>query len=422
MMKTVLALACALVATLQEPVPTERTERIRLAIEWLSDPDPQLREAARKELLSWGRDAVPKLEELLNAKGALEIYRIVREIELGKSAGTELPQPLPSDDDFLRKIGRADGTTVDTYVRSKMADARQLHRDRQFQRAYDLVTALLVLEPKSRYAVELNHMRRVFDNMVTQTSIVRTRVIPSAPAAAAGSKIDVLLRMENAWKGTITLTTDKEIARPMVIVEIVVERLDPNGSITRANRTEEFPMDREIPIAMGAQWEKTITLDTSVDLSDDQDYLRTYTVGAWMPVLKINRGMGIEVQKRIFFEPVTVKLVPRKHLHLAEDPLGKLGKAMDSASVNEVFICAMLLPDDQRPQGVELLVSALEKAAENLKKAQEKGKLDEQEHLRNGVAIISNILTTLTAEKRGMDIKKWRQYADSLKTTVRKAD
>jgi hypothetical protein len=418
-----IALACVVAAlALQEPVPMERAERIRLAIEWLSDPDPQLRAAARTELLAWGREAVPRLEELLQAKGALEVYRIVREIELGKSVASELPRPLPSDDEFLRRIGKADGTTVDAYVRSKMADARQLHRDRQYQKAYDLVNAILVLEPKSRYAVELNHMRRVFDNMVTQTSIVKTRVIPASMAAAAGSKVDVVLRMENAWKGGITLQYDKEIARPMVIVEIVVERLDPNGSVTRANRTEEFPIAREIPIAMGAQWELPITLDTSLEFSDDQDYLRTYTVGAWMPVVKIDRGMGIEVQKRVFFEPVSIKLVPRKHLHLAEDPLGKLGKAMDSASVNEVFICAMLLPDDQKPQGVELLVSAMEKAAENLKKAQEKGKPEEQEHLRNGLAIIGNILTTVTGEKRGMDIRKWRQYAESLKSSAKKGN
>ena len=412
------ALAALVAATflVQDPVPDDRAERIRMAFQLLSDSDPELREAARKELLSWGREVVPKLEELLKAKGALEIYRIVREIELGKSGPmSEIPGPLLSHEEFLRRIGKPDGTAPDAYVRARMADVYKHFKERQFQRAFDVVNALLVLEPKSRYAADLQRMRRTCDNMVTQSSMVRSRVM--APhAAAAGSKVEFMLRMENQWKGGIDIHFDKEIARPIVVVEITVERMDPNGSSTKATRVEEFPIDREIPIAMGAYWELPITLDTNGEFSDDQDYIRLYTVGAWMPVVKIDRGPGAEAQKRIFFEPATVRLVPTKHLHLAEDPLGKLGKAMDAGSVNEVFIAAMILTEEQKPAGVELLVAALEKAHANLKKAREKRAAKEEEHLKGGMAIIANILTALTGEKLGDNPVQWRKYADSLRS------
>lgn len=411
------ALLAAVVATvaLQEPPQDERAERLRLALQWLSDNDPELRQAARKELLSLGREAVPKLEELLKAKGVLEIYRIVREIELGKSGpASEIPGPLLSHEEFLRRIGKPDGTAADAYVRGRMAEIYRLFKERQYQRCYDMAHALLVLEPKSRYAPELNKMRRVCDNMVTQTSMVRSRVL--APhAASAGSKVDFLLRMENQWKSGIAIHYDKEVARPIVVVEITVERMDPNGSVTKATRVEEFPMEREIPVAMGAQWEKTITLDTNSEFSDDQDYIRLYTVGAWLPVVKIDRGPQAEAQKRIFFEPATVRLVPEKHMHLAGDPLGNLGKAMDAGSVNEVFICALLLTEEQRTPGVELLVAALEKAHGNLVKAREKRADKEEEHLKTGMSIIANILTALTGEKRGIDPVSWRKYADGLR-------
>ena len=135
-----------------------------------------------------------------------------------------------------------------------------------------------------------------------------------------------------------------------------------------------------------------------------------------MPVVKIDRGAGAEVQKRIIFEQATVRLVPEKHMHLAEDPIGKLGKAMDAGSVNEVFICAMLLPEDQKSQGVELLVTALEKTQANLKKARESGTAEEAERLKVGMAIIANILTTVTGEKKGMDPAEWRKYSNSLRS------
>ena len=404
----------------QEPAQDPRAERIRLALEWLTDNDPELREAARKELLSLGREAVPKLEELLKAKGVLDIYKIVREIELGKSGpASEIPGQMLSHEEFLRRIGKPDGTAADSYVRARMADIYKLFKERQYQRSYDMVHALLVLEPKSRYARELNQIRRVCDNMVTQTSMVRSRVL-SPHAAVVGSKVDFVLRMENQWKSGIGIHFDKEIARPIVVVEITVERMDPNGSVTRATRTEEFPIERDIPIAMGAQWEKTITLDTGAEFSDDQDYIRLYTVGAWMPVVKIDRGPQAEVQKRIFFEPATVRLVPEKHQHLTDDPLGKLGKAMDAGTVNEVFMCALLLTEEQKTPGVELLVAALEKSYDNFKKAREKGATKEAEHLNSGLSIIANILTALTGEKRGIDPVSWRKYADGLRTTTNK--
>ena len=400
----------------QDPVPDDRDEKIRRALEWLMDSDPEIRDLGRKELLGWGREVMPKLEELLKAKGALEIYRIVREIELGKSGPvSEIPGPLLSHEEFLKRIGKPDGTAPDAYVRARMADIYKLFKEKKYQNAYDMVHALLVLEPKSRYAKELHQFRRTCDNMVTQSSIVRSRIL--APhSAAAGSKVDFVLRMENVWKGGIEIHYDKEVSRPLVMLEIAVERMDPNGSVTRAQRTEEFELERDIPIAMGAQWEKTITLRTDLDFSNDQQYLRLYTVGAWMPVVKIDRGAGAEVQKRIIFEPATVRLVPENQMHLADDPLGKLGKAMDAGTVNEVFLCGMLLTEEQKPAGVDMLVAALEKAYANAKKAREKGATKEEDQLKVGMAVISNILTTITGEKCGIDPVKWRKYVDGLRT------
>jgi hypothetical protein len=414
LLKPSLVLVAALLFV-QEPAPDDREKRIQLALQWLMDADPDLREMARKELIGWGREVVPKLEDLLKAKGALDVYRIVREIELGKAGPpSEIPGQLLSHEEFLRRIGKADGTAPDAYVRTRMADVYKLFKEGQFQKAYDVVHALMVLEPKSRYTPELQKMRRVCDNMVTQTSLVRSQVV--APhAAVVGSNVEFVLRLTNVWKGGIELHFDKEVL-PIVVVEITVERMDPNGSVTRANRVQEFTMDRDIPIAMGAQAEKIIELNTGSEFSDDQDYIRMYTVGAWMPVVKIDRGPGAEVQKRILFEPATVRLVPEKHMHLADDPIGKLGKAMDAGSVNEVFICAMLLPEDKKSQGVELLVTALEKAHANFKKARESGSAKEEDHLRVGMSIIGNILTSLTNEKFGVDPKKWREYADGLRS------
>src|SRR5688572_29435482 len=183
LLKALAAASIALVA-LQDPAPDERGERIKVLLQWLSDNDPELREIARKELAGLGREVVPQLEELLKARGALEIYKIVREIELGKvTVSSEIPGPMLSHEEFLRRIGKPDGTAADSYVRARLADIYKLFKEKDYQKSYDLVHALMVLEPKSRYAKELHQIRRVCDNMVTQTSIVRSQIL--APHAAA---------------------------------------------------------------------------------------------------------------------------------------------------------------------------------------------------------------------------------------------
>jgi hypothetical protein len=80
----------------------------------------------------------------------------------------------------------------------------------------------------------------------------------------------------------------------------------------------------------------------------------------------------------------------------------------------------MILSDEQRPQGIEMLVSAMEKAQKNWKKAKEGGSIQEEIHFRDAMAIIANILGSVTGEKRGMEVAKWRQYADGLRQTVKK--
>ncbi|MBI4563174.1 MAG: hypothetical protein HY716_00575 [Planctomycetes bacterium] len=394
----------------------ENAERLNLALQWFSDADPEIRELGRRELVALGREAVPKLEELLKAKDAYEVYRLLREIETAGPENSELPrfpEGAPTED-----APAPLASAVEKYVFSKMKEVYRLAKAGRYEQAYKLSEALLVLEPRSKYAADIHKYRKYCDNMITQTLLVQTRVTGPA-AGAAGAKVELTLRMENVFKKGIEVAFEKGTpeapAKAFVIVEIACERATPSGLMSRLTRHQEVEIEHDIPIAMGAQWERTFTLDTSLDYADDDDNLRVYTVGAWTPVVKIDNGAWV-TRKRIYFEPATFKVVPEKYFYLSEEPLAKLGKAMDSGSVHEVFIAAMLLSEEQKPMGVEMLVAAFEKMDERWRKAPTP---EERTRAGDAMAITANVLSVVTGQKLGLEAKRWRAYADELKAEAK---
>jgi hypothetical protein len=115
----------------------------------------------------------PKLEEILKAKGVLEIVQVLREVEAGKGAPAGDPHQLRSDGDVLRSAPKADASTAEKYVWSKYVEAHKFAKASQYQKAFDMASALLALEPKSAYADQIHHLRKYADNMITQTSLVK---------------------------------------------------------------------------------------------------------------------------------------------------------------------------------------------------------------------------------------------------------
>ncbi len=420
-MRTACLLVLAAAAALAQDPPAEgREERLRRAVEWIQDPDPEIRAHARKELLDLGPDVVPKLEEILKAKGVQEVVQVLREFDLAKGAVRAAPVEPPSEAELLKLAPKPDAAATDKYVYAKLIEAHRQAKAAQYQKAYDMAQALLVLEPRTRYADQVQQLRKFADNMITQTSLVRTRVAGPAGAVAAGAKLELKLRMDNSWKGGIEVSVDKGTterpSRAIVIVEILCERWEANGTVTRTNRNAEVAIPHDIPIAMGAQWEQSFEVETAGDFPEDLDSIRVYTIGAFLPLAKIDWSLAVS-QKRLWFEPSVVKVVPGKHVHLAEDPPAKLAKAIEAGTINEVFICAMLLEGPGRADGLLKLVDLMDRFLEKHRAATDP---TEKGEAMKGLAYAANILSAVTGLKHGSDPRRWREAVRQLKDAAPK--
>jgi hypothetical protein len=407
-MRIFLPLSCALgvlaatAAMAQEDEKALKERQARQALEWLEDSDPDLQDVGRQALRRLGTDAVAFIEARLAEKGAAELVRMLREIETlggGDGRGPRL-EDLPPPQDPPKGGNRNDRSAAERYVQSKYAEAYHLVQKKRYQRAYDLAGALMVLDPRSEAAESIRKLRRYCDNMIMQTSLLEAKVIQARAAYVAGEKIELTLRLRNIHRHAVTIRYDAgPLDKPSegkAIVQIEVRIPQERGDVTTLTASDQVVLEKEIPIALGAQWERVFTLDTAV-AAEHADQFLILVVHVWTIPDKIETE-GVPVTRRIQFEPAVLKVVPQKYSKTLEDPLGSLKRAVEDkrSRTQDVFVAALLLEGEQKEQGVSLLVEAM-KGAERTQ----------------GRVWVGHLLGFMTDQKLGDDWRKWEEWLKS---------
>ncbi len=392
-------LALALLA--QEVPPAaedDAAERARRALEWLEDGDPELAEVGRRELLRLGEAAVPFIEERLERKGAAALARTLREIDrLGLRDGrpVRLEDLPPPEDPAAAPRGAGE-----RYVQGKYAQAYRLVQKKQYQKAYDLAGALLVLEPRSASSESVRKLRRHCDNMIMQTSLMEARIVQRQAAYVAGDRVDLTMRLRNLHRDAIMIRYDAgpvdSPAGGKAIVQVEVRIPQERGDLVTLTGYDQVALEPEIPIATGAQWEHGFVLDASVG-AEYAEHFQVLVVHAWTIPDRIETE-GALVTRRIQFEPAVVKRVPRRFAHVLEDPLGALEKALQSAESTrqEVFVAALLLDGEAKEKGMARLVETMKTSERAI-----------------GRVWIGHLLGFMADRKLGDDPQKWEEYLRS---------
>lgn len=382
----------------QEPPedPKKKEARIAQLIEWLSDPDPDVRAMGEKDLPSFGKDAIPAIQKKLQEKGVGPLVKVLRDLE--RKAETWVDEKEikgEGEDPALKELAKLDKGIVDKYVQAKYNEGLAYARAKHYQRGLDLASALLVLEPRSPAAETVRRLKRYCDTMITQTTLIEAKIYQEKLFYAAGEPVELTLRLRNLFKSNMKIEYEKP-APPtppggIVVVEIEVRITDWDGHSRSFFKHQELTIDAEIPLATGAQWERKFMLDAKDEL-DDRLHVREVLVNAWTQPGKIETE-GKIVTRRLQFEPGRVRFVPVQYLKNLEHPLESLRKAMEGGTAHDVFVAAQLLPDDQKEPATEMLIRWLERSES------EKGRLAG-----------AKILAALTGEKFGTDPRAWADW------------
>lgn len=385
-----------------EDASKKLAERAERAAGWLSDADPELRAMGLKEARELGSAAAPALEKRLQAAGLLDLAKAWSEgtsRSPGFVAEAELEE-IPADDPASAELRKIDRGFIDKYVRAKYAEAMGFVRKKSYARAYDLAGALLALEPKSSMVEAIRKLRRHCDVMILQTTLLEAKLLHGKPSYAADEPVELSLRMKNIFRSALTIgfgkgEEGKPAPRGVVVVEVETTVRNFYGDSSTWTRSQEIYVDNEIPIASGAQWEKSFLLDQ--DLGGDQEHVREIVVNAWTQPA----GIAIESRdagRRIQFEPAVLRVVPKKYARFLEDPKGWLEKSLEGGTAQHVYICSRLLDGPERESGARRLVEELEKSPDPKQKA-----------------ALSWILKGLTGQTLGEDPKAWRDWLEKKK-------
>jgi hypothetical protein len=258
-----------------------------------------------------------------------------------------------------------------------------------------MANGLLALEPHSPIADRVKQVRRYCENMITQTSLIEAKVLQERLAYVSGEPVVLTLRLKNIYRNSINIKyegAEGKAPEGLAVVEIEATVSTLKGESTTSNRHQELSLDGEIPLAPGAQWERKLQLDTVFGLPDDLE-VQTVVVNVWTVPSKID-AEGTNITRKLQFEPGVVKLVPKRYARFLENPLEWLQKTIESEQpAQETWICAQLLPAQDRRRGAEILVHALEKT-------------DNPKY----VPALVRMLTEVTGERLGEDPKKWSEW------------
>jgi hypothetical protein len=394
------AIALAALLLLQEDEVTKKAQQIDQAMAWLMNEDAEVREMGRKRILEIGKDAVPAIERKLAEKQVSELVQLLRHfdhspgVEEAWIAEKEL-KDLESDEQYKKEAERLNKDAVEKLMYVKYQEAMAHVRHKNYQRAFEMANGLLALDPRSSHYDDYKRLRRHCENMITQTTLIEAKILQPKAWYVDGETVELAARMKNLYKAPMTLTwekgTEKEPGGGVLLLDVNVEMKGMGGESVSDQRHQEMRFEEEIPIAPGAQWERKFTLDTSTAVRDEKA-IRTITVGGWTQPAKVSTD-GVNITRRVQFEPTIVKILPKKYERFMEDPLHWLEKMIADGDPQEIYVCSQLLDESTKDKGIDLLIGLLAKSNTVTSKA-----------------YAANILTGLTGVSLGTDARRWQNW------------
>lgn len=337
---------------LQEP-PDDRVADLVLL---LSSSDASVRALAKKELVLVGRAAVPAIEVAMRERGTLDHYLALLDIYRLHATG----------EDESRWIGEAiygaiaekepaAGVDRKAYVAARYEQACRLYQEEQIDAAARIAEGLLLLEPESPDAGEIRRLKALCDQRLLQARTVAASVTADVRGAVKGDRVKLTFALENRAKDDVKL--DFGFGSGVIVVELVVTAREPLGTETVATRATSIDLGRDVSLAPGQTRTWTLELDTDEDFKDS-DFMRVYDVHAWVQPFRLHVGKS-STGTRIVFVPARVPVVPASAREFLADPLLSFRRAVDTMSMHDVFVCAMLLEGPEKEEAVGVLIRLL---------------------------------------------------------------
>ncbi|MBI3096766.1 MAG: hypothetical protein HYY93_00755 [Planctomycetes bacterium] len=376
------------------PVPAvaltpEEAASIEHLLEECESRNERIRRNAVDALLEKGAVVAPLLRRRLIDRQAASLADLLVALAAGSSplsphsspadpAGSRRSAPPPearlNADQFkalLAAVPVPASATAEQYLYTKFLQAAELYQKGRYDQCQSLCEAIIVLETGLPFMDRVKQLKVVCEEREIERHLVRARVTTGRPVYEIGDPIDCTLTVTNVSAHSLKLVFAEppaDASSPAQRVgyaraSVQVAEYDPYGGADVLSRDIELALPDEITIDPGRDWSSPFTIDSSMDAPVSRRF-RTYRVSIEFRSPTITRA-DMNTMRRLVSETLEIRVFPPDVDPVLKSPMEFFARAMDSGAANDIFLCALLVPEHDQKKAVALCMTALPRATED---------------------------------------------------------
>ncbi|MBI5359101.1 MAG: hypothetical protein HZA48_00795 [Planctomycetes bacterium] len=343
----------------------KKTEKISKLLDQLNSDSLTTQLDAAKELASFGRESIPFVSEHLKTINHAACAAYLEELGKNLSKNSLPPETALSKEQLaeLADSVKDKNSVIKAYVYLKYLDAAALFKEGKYNEALLIINAVLALDKPPEYADRIKTLKIKCEEHVVSEQILNVSISQDTGICQSDQPVVYNLKIENVGFKPVQLAIkppDDPNTNPFCKINIDITEYTAVGNFSSDNRIAPINLDIDIELKPNESWKTTLVLDTS-SLPPQTAPYRTYEISASIRPTKLVCEKK-DYYREIVSNSMTVKVFPVKLDDLRKQPLALLGKVLDKGNADEIFICSLLVNEEDKPAAEEMLMVALNKA------------------------------------------------------------
>jgi hypothetical protein len=225
--------------------------------------------------------------------------------------------------------------------------------------------------PAGQEALDLDELMRRLNQAVLDLPMLVASVEAPRDPITFGDPVRITVRLENPGSRTVRIPVTVEAGRPspmdikarpqvsntLFVLDVLRSEYDVNAHVVLTRTQLHYPLREDVELPPRATTEITFTIGGAGNERPLEGF-RTYTVGGQLRAGRIEIG-GLRRYEAIRLRPGMLRSFRPNWEHLANDPVGRIGQALERNAPLHLLTAAALVPRGSRKEAVDTLITSL---------------------------------------------------------------
>ncbi|MDH3591130.1 MAG: hypothetical protein OER88_04590 [Planctomycetota bacterium] len=231
----------------------------------------------------------------------------------------------------------------------------QMRRDGQLKPALDRAYGALDLNPSQRHRKALEALIQRVNADVLQMETLDGSLAAEREPLVFGDSVRIRVRLRNLSGKPIRIAgASSGRSASLFVLDVLRRDYDTRTQIVSVRKRVYRPVPRDVELEADGLSEFVLDLGV-LDNDRGLDGFRTYTVTALLRPSVLDIG-GLSRWDAIRLAPVTVRSFRPQYEQLLDDPVHRIGQAIEKNAPTHLLTAAALVPKERRRDAVDILV------------------------------------------------------------------